>query len=64
MWSVSETMQAWHLAMAEQDAHDLDCQPCRQSETPACAEGKQLQAAAWDAHGEWISERYAGRAVA
>ena len=47
MWEPTESAKRWYLRMAAQDIHEqFDCPPCKASETPACAEGRRLQAEA------------------
>lgn len=65
MWPAEGSPLAiWADAMTMQTLHEGVCTPCRLKGTPACAEGEALQQAAYDAHGEWGSRQYAGRAVA
>lgn len=64
MWQPSSALAAWHAAMDAQTAHEAVCSPCAVNRTPACAEGARLQRDARNAHRDWVSSEYAGRAVA
>lgn len=61
---LSSALADWVAAMDAQTEHEALCDPCLLNGVPVCGEGRMLQNLARQAHEAWVSEQYAGRAVA